>query len=100
MHGTARDRACIAGYGRVTSGEERSLAYGVYRSYEHRRLCYCRVPFMSQPTRAEVAALLKKAAEHRRKIQGLENELQAIRQKIERTEARRRKNGPPPKRKR
>jgi hypothetical protein len=55
---------------------------------------------MSQPTRAEVAALLRKAAEHRRKIQGLENDLQAIKQQIERADARRRKNGPPQKRKR
>jgi hypothetical protein len=39
---------------------------------------------MSQPTRAEVAVLLKKAAGHRRRIRELHAELELVLQKVDR----------------
>jgi hypothetical protein len=44
---------------------------------------------MSQPTRAELAALLKKAQDHRRRIQELQSDLATLMQRIAAMEAKR-----------
>jgi hypothetical protein len=44
---------------------------------------------MSQPTRSEVSVLLKKAQDHRRRIQELQSDLTSLMQRIAALEAKR-----------